>query len=77
MSEMYAKNAIGDSKVNTDAMTKGKAKNQLFNQLPQICAKTSTYMILTAHVGDIIQIKMYPTAKRNLSYMNEDTIVKG
>lgn len=77
VSEMYAKNAIGDSKVNTDAMTNGKAKNQLFNQLPQICAKTSTYMILTAHVGDIIQIEMYPTDKRNLSHMKKDTVLKG
>lgn len=77
VSDMYEKNAIGASGNNTDAMTNGKAKNQLFNQLPQVCAKTGTYMILTAHVGDIIQMEMYPTDKRNLSEMKRDTVLKG
>lgn len=75
--DMYAKNKIGDGKNNTDAMTNGKAKNQLFNQMPQVCAKTGTYMIMTAHVGDIIQMEMYPTDKRNLSHMKKDTVLKG
>lgn len=77
VADMYEKNAIGASGNNTDAMTNGKAKNQLFNQLPQVCAKTGTYMILTAHVGDIIQMEMYPTDKRNLSEMKRDTVLKG
>jgi hypothetical protein len=75
--KMYEKNKIGDSKNNTDAMMNGKAKNQLFNQLPQVCAKTGSYVILTAHVGDIIQMEMYPTDKRNLSHMKKDTVLKG
>lgn len=75
--EMYAKNKIGDSKNNTDAMTNGKAKNQLFNQLPQVAAQSSTHFILTAHVGDIIQMEMYPTDKRNLAGMKRDTVLKG
>lgn len=74
---MYSKNKIGDSKNNTDAMTNGKAKNQMFNQLPQLCARTGTYLVLTAHVGDIIQMEMYPTDKRNLSHMKKDTVLKG
>lgn len=75
--EMYAKNKIGDGKNNTDAMTNGKAKNQLFNQLPQVAAKTGTHFILTAHVGDIIQMEMYPSDKRNLTGMKKDTVLKG
>lgn len=75
--EMYAKHKIGDGKNNTDAMTNGKAKNQLFNQLPQLAAKTSTHFILTAHVGDIINMEMYPTDKRNLTGMKRDTVLKG
>lgn len=75
--EMYSKNKIGDGKNNTDAMTNGKAKNQLFNQLPQVAAKTGTHFILTAHVGDIIQMEMYPTDKRNLTGMKKDTVLKG
>lgn len=75
--EMYAKNKIGDGKNNTDAMTNGKAKNQLFNQLPQVAAQTGTHFILTAHVGDIIQMEMYPTDKRNLTGMKRDTVLKG
>lgn len=75
--EMYDKNKIGDSKNNTDAMTSGKAKNQLFNQLPTIVSQTGSYIIMTAHVGDIIQMEMYPTDKRNLSHMKKDTVIKG
>lgn len=75
--EMYAKNAIGSGGLNMDAMANGKAKNQLFNQLPQVCAKSGTYMILTAHVGDIINMELYPTDKRNLSEMKKDTVLKG
>ncbi|MFO5689547.1 hypothetical protein, partial [Klebsiella pneumoniae] len=52
-------------------------KKRLSTHFPQICAKTSTYMIHTAHVGDIIQIEMYPTDKRNLSHMKKDTVLKG
>lgn len=74
---IYDKNKIGDSGANTDAMTNGKAKNQMMNQIPGVCARTGTYMIMTAHVGDIINLEMYPTDKRNLSYMKKDTVLKG
>lgn len=75
--QMYEKNKIGDAKNNTDAMTLGKAKNQLFNQLPQMTAQTGTYLFMTAHVGDIIQMEMYPTDKRNLAGLKKDTVIKG
>lgn len=75
--QMYEKNAVGSSGNNTDAMTMGKAKAQLFNQLPNICSKTGLYMILTAHISDVINIEMYPTDKRNLSHMKKDTKLKG
>lgn len=73
----YDKNAIGHAKNNTTDMTTGKAKNQMFNQLPQLCARNGVYLVLTAHVGDVIQMEMYPTDKRNLSNMKKDTIIKG
>lgn len=75
--ETYNKHDIGDAKLNTTAMTMGKAKKQLFDQLPQILAKTGTYGILTAHVGDIINMEMFPTDKRNLSGMKRDTVLLG
>ncbi|ARV77331.1 putative UvsX protein [Pseudomonas phage Noxifer] len=75
--DMYDKNKIGDSKNNTDAMTSGKAKTQLFNQMPTMVAQTGSYVIMTAHVGDIINMEMYPTDKRNLSHMKKDTVIKG
>ena len=74
---MYEKNKVGDSKNNTDAMASGKAKNQLFNQLPTTTSQTGSYSIMTAHVGDIINMEMYPTDKRNLSHMKRDTTIKG
>lgn len=75
--EAYDKHEVGNAKHNTVPMTLGKAKTQLFDQLPTICAQTGSYIILTAHTGDIINIEMYPTDKRNLSHMKRDTIIKG
>lgn len=74
---LYDKNKIGDSANNTDAMQMGKAKKQMLNQMPQLTARTGTYMVMTAHVGDIINVEAYPTDKRNLSYMQRDTVLKG
>lgn len=74
---IYDKNSIGESGMNTEAMNNGRAKKQMFNQLPQICARTGTYMFLTAHVKDQIQMEMYPTDKRNLSFMKKDTVLEG
>lgn len=75
--ETYKKHDIGDAKLNTTAMSLGKAKKQLFDQLPQILAKSGTYCILTAHVGDVINIEMFPTDKRNLAGMKRDTVLLG
>ncbi len=77
VSDTYEKHDIGSSKLNTTNMTLGKAKKQLFDQLPQLLARTGTYGILTAHVGDIINIEMFPTDKRNLSGMKRDTVLLG
>ncbi len=75
--DIYDKNVIGESGMNTEAMNNGRAKKQMFNQLPQICARTGTYLFLTAHVKDVINMEMYPTDKRNLSYMKKDTVLEG
>lgn len=74
---IYDKNVIGDSGMNTEALNNGRAKKQMFNQLPGLCAKTGAYIILTAHVKDVIQMEAYPTDKRNLSYMKKDTVLEG
>ena len=74
---MYDKNTIGSSANNTDAMTLGKAKNQMLNQIPQLAARSNTYIIMTALLGDVINMEMYPTDKRALSMMPKDTSFKG
>ena len=75
--DTYSKNKIGDSGMNTEAMNNGRAKKQMFNQLPGICARYGTYLFLTAHIKDIINIEMYPTDKRALSFMKKDTSLEG
>jgi|MDTC01.2.fsa_nt_gb hypothetical protein len=75
--ETYSKNKIGDSGMNTEAMNNGRAKKQMFNQLPGICARYGTYLFLTAHIKDVINIEMYPTDKRALSFMKKDTSLEG
>lgn len=75
--DVYAKNKIGDSGMNTEAMNNGRAKKQMFNQLPGICARYGSYLWLTAHIKDVINIEMYPTDKRALSFMKKDTSLEG
>lgn len=75
--EMYDKHSLGDSKLNTAAMNLGRAKNMLLDQMPQLLAQTGTYCILTGHVGDIVNVEMFPTDKRQLSGLKRDTTIKG
>lgn len=74
---MYDKNMIGASGNNTDAMSQGKAKAQLLNQVPQMVAKNGLYMILTALMGDVIEMDMYAPDKRNLALMPKNTNFRG
>lgn len=74
---IYEKNNIGESGANTVDMMNGKAKNQMLNQIPIITSRTGTYLIMTALLGDQINMEMFPTDKRNLSYMKKDTVLKG
>lgn len=73
----YSDNKIGESGMNTEAMNNGRAKKQMFNQLPGICSRYGNYMFLTAHIKDVINIEMYPTDKRALSFMKKDTSLEG
>jgi len=75
--QQYDKNKIGDSKNTTGEMNTGRAKNELFNQLPQLCARTGTYLILTAHVKDKIEMDAYAPDKRNLASMKQNTVIGG
>lgn len=75
--EQYDKNKMGDSKNTTGEMNTGRAKNELFNQLPQLCARTGTYLILTAHVKDKIEMDQYAPDKRNLASMKQNTVIGG
>lgn len=75
--DTYSKNKIGESGMNTEAMNNGRAKKQMFNQLPGISARYGSLIFLTAHIKDVINIEMYPTDKRALSFMKKDTSLEG
>lgn len=75
--ETYDKHSLGDSKLNTVAMNLGRAKNMMLDQMPQLLAQTGTYCILTGHTGDVTNVEMFPTDKRQLSGLKKDTTIKG
>lgn len=75
--ETYEKNDIGTSGMNTEAMNNGRAKKQMFNQLPTMCARTGTYLFLTAHIKNEINMEMFPTDKRALTFLKKDTTLEG
>ncbi len=75
--EMYDKNDVGDSALNTDAMTSGRIKNQMFNQIPRIASQTGSYWLLSAHTDTTLIKDKYAPDTRKLADMGRDKVIKG
>lgn len=66
--DMYEKNTVGDTKTNTVYMADGNGKTQFMRQLPMLAAK-GIYFIMTAHVGNKINMEMFSTPAKDLPNM--------
>lgn len=78
--DIYDKNEIGESGGNTVHMRLGLAKTRLLMELPTICNSAGHYMIMTAHVGDMINMAQGPYSvppPKKLQHMKSTDKIKG
>lgn len=77
--EIYDKSDIGDSSTNTLHMKLGLIKTRLLMELPVICNQSNHYLVLTAHLGQEINIQStpYQIPTKKLQYLKAGEKIKG
>lgn len=73
--EALTENAIDDSALNTLYMLNGNAKTKIMSDLPSKAMRAGIYCIMTAHVGDKIDLGYMPTPKQ-MQYMKQSDKLK-
>ena len=72
--DIYDKNVIGESGMNTGHEQRSGQEDCSTNYRRFV--PTGTYLFLTAHVKDVINMEMYPTDTEPV-YMKKDTVLEG
>jgi len=79
--EMLSKD-LDDSSTNTFAMKQSLFKSKFLSQLPRLSSISNTYFLMTAHIGEKINMDTSPMAKYNqptkkLQYLKGTDAIKG
>lgn len=69
-------NAIDGSKMNTYFLFDGNVKSKIMNDLPSRASKAGIYCIMTAHVGDKVDMDPYSPSPKQLQYMKNTDRMK-
>ena len=77
INDIVKETELGDSKMNTVSMRQGLIKMLMLNQLPKIVTQSNTPIILTAHVGDSIQMDPYAPNPKLLQFLKGNDKIKG
>ena len=77
--DIMDKSEIGESSGNTLHMRLGLAKTRLLMELPALCNSASHYLIMTAHLGDNMNIQAtpYSTPAKKLQHLKVNEKIKG
>lgn len=75
--EKQEKHQAGDSKRNTEDMTKGKVKSQIISEMPALANAYGAKFIMTAQLRDIIQIDSNSPPKKKLATLRADVNIVG
>lgn len=67
--DMYDKNTLGASGMNTEAMIVNKGKHQMLIQLPEITSNAAIYTLFTAHVDDEIVMSEYAPKVKKIGFL--------
>ena len=70
------KGGVGESERNVEAMRDAASKTQMLMEMPTITARSATYIIMTAHAGDTIQIDPYKPNPKKLAFLKGDLKLK-
>lgn len=77
LDEKEAKQSLGESGRNMEAMHDGRAKAQLMGELPGLTAQHNLYMLLTAHVGEEYQLDPMKPVRKQFQHMRQGIKFKG
>lgn len=77
ISDKQEKFEAGDSKRNTEDMTKGKVKSQIISEMPGIANAYGAKYIMTAQLRDIIQMDPNTPPKKKLATLRADINIAG
>jgi hypothetical protein len=77
ISEKQEKHHAGDSKRNTEDMTKGKVKSQIISEMPAIANAYGAKYIMSAQLRDIIQMDPNAPPKKKLATLRADINIAG
>lgn len=69
--EALSENDIDDSALNTLYMLNGNAKTKIMSDLPSKASKAGIFTILTAHVGDQINMSSFTPPPKQMQYMKQ------
>ena len=69
-------NSIDDGSVNSYYLYDGNIKSRIMNDLPARASKAGVYVIMTAHVGDKMDLDPYAPAPKQLQYMKNNDRMK-
>ena len=69
-------NNIDDSKLTTYYLFNGNVKSRIMNDLPSRASRAGVYVIMTAHVGDKIDMDPYSPSPKQLQYMKNSDRMK-
>lgn len=72
--EKIQEEEIGSSGRNVEALRGAMAKNQMMMELPGVTARGGGYVILTAHVGDELNLDPYAPPAKKLAFMKKAKI---
>ena len=75
--DLYDENSVDDSAFNMSAMADGAVKTRVMNDLPNRAARSGCYVILTAHVGNKMDLNPYAPTPKQLQYMKGTDSIKG
>ena len=68
-SDVFASNDIDSTGMNTLYLKDGMVKTRIMQDLPTRAAKAGIYVIMTAHVGDKIDLDPYSPTPKQMQYM--------
>lgn len=68
--------SVDDSKMNTYYLFDGNVKSRIMNDLPSRASRAGVYVLMTAHVGDKMDMDPYSPSPKQLQYMKNNDRMK-